>query len=162
MEKKISIKDLFEEKKYSEVVFLIDNRIPENQKNSAVLNLLGISRLLKGKPNKQDFLLAINDFKKALLKEKRTKNSLEAFKNFINVSVELYKFEKSTENHQIVNKFFKEILNIYDENKDYFSKDEFLLLSLIRVHTELNDLDKVREYLEELIKNKFYSWIFII
>ncbi len=156
MEKKISIKDLFEEKKYSEVVFLIDNRIPENQKNSAVLNLLGISRLLKGKPNKQDFLLAINDFKKALLKEKRTKNSLEAFKNFINVSVELYKFEKSTENHQIVNKFFKEILNIYDENKDYFSKDEFLLLSLIRVHTELNDLDKVREYLAELIKNKFY------
>jgi predicted O-linked N-acetylglucosamine transferase (SPINDLY family) len=156
MEKKVSIIKLFQEKKYSEVIFLIDKKVPENQKNSSVLNLLGVSRILKGKPNKEDFLLAIDNFKTATLKEHKTKNSLEAFKNFINVSVELYDFDKSTENHQRVLKFFKEILNIYDQNKDFFSKDEFFLLSLIRVHTRLNDLVKVRKYYEELIKNKFY------
>ena len=42
------------------------------------------------------------------------------------------------------------------QNKDFFSKDEFFLLSLIRVYTRLNDLAKVRENYEELIKNKFY------
>ena len=43
--------------------------------------------------------------------------------NFINISVELYDFDKSTENHKKVLKFFKEILNIYNQNKDFFSKD---------------------------------------
>ncbi|MBD1154510.1 hypothetical protein IDH00_01395 [Pelagibacterales bacterium SAG-MED21] len=49
MEKKVSIIKLFQEKKYSEVIFLIDKKVPENQKNSSVLNLLGVSRILKGK-----------------------------------------------------------------------------------------------------------------
>ena len=156
MEKKVSIIKLFQEKKYSEVIFLIEHKVPENQKNSSVLNLLGVSRILKGQPSNKDFLQAISDFRKAFLKEKRTINSREAFKNFINVSVELYNYDKSTENHEIVYQFFKEILKIFDQDKDFFSRDEFLLLSLIRVYTRLNDLNKVREYYGELIKNKFY------
>ncbi len=111
---------------------------------------------MKGNPNKEDFILAINDFKKATLKERRTKNSLEAFKNFINVSVELFNYDKSEENHKKVNEFFKDILKIFEQDKDFFSKNEFLLLSLVRVYTRLNDLEKVRKYYGELIKNKFY------
>ena len=157
MEKKINIQKLFQEKRYSEIILLLDYKIPENQKNSGLLNLLGVSRILKGKPSKEELLNAINDFKKAFLKEIRTQNSLEAFKNFINVSVDLYNYENSTKNHQKAYKFFKEILNIYDQDKDYFSKDEFLLLSLIRIYTRLINLDKVREIYGELIKNKFYK-----
>ena len=159
MEKKIDIQKLFQEKKYSEIILLLDYKIPENQKNCGLLNLLGVCRLLKvkGKINKEDYIRAINDFKKAFSKEKRTQNSLEAFKNFINVSVDLYNYENSTENHQKAYEFFKEILNIYDQDKDYFSKDEFLLLSLARIQTRLINLDKVREYLGKLVKNKFYK-----
>ena len=69
MEKKVNIIKLFQEKNYSEVIFLIDQKVPENKKNSTVLNLLGVSRILKGKPNKEDFLNAIRDFRKAFLKE---------------------------------------------------------------------------------------------
>jgi protein O-GlcNAc transferase len=154
--KTVDIVKLFKEKKYSKIISIFDNIIPENQKNSRALIYLGVSRILKGEHSNKNFLLAINDFKKATLKEKRTRNSLEALKNFIEVSVVLFKHDRSTENYQIVNKFFKEILSIYDQDKDFFSKDEFLLLSLIKVHTILNDLDKVREYYGELIKNKFY------
>lgn len=157
MEKKVDIIKLFKEKKYSEVIFLIENKVPENQKNSGVLNLLGISRILKGEHSIDNFLKAIGDFKKAFLKEKKTVNSLEAFKNFINISVELYNYDKSAENQQRAYKFFKEILIIFDQNKDLFLKDEFVMLSIIRVHTRLNNLDKVREYYGELIKNKFYK-----
>ena len=157
MEKKINIQKLFQEKRYSEIILLLDYKIPENQKNSGLLNLLGVSRILKGKPSKEELLNAINDFKKAFLKEIRTQNSLEAFKNFINVSVDLYNYENSTKNHQKAYKYFKEILNIYDQDKDYFSKDEFLLHSLVRMHTRLINLDKVREIYGELIKNKFYK-----
>jgi len=156
MQIKVDIAKLFKEKKYSEIIYLFDNKIPENQKNSQALNLLGVSRILKGEHSNKNFILAINDFKKATLKEKRTRNSLEAFKNFINITVELFNYDNSIENHQTVNNFFKEILIIYEQDKDFFSKDEFLLLSLVRVHNMLNDLDKVREYYGELIRNKFY------
>jgi protein O-GlcNAc transferase len=156
MQIKVDIAKLFKEKKYSEIIYLFDNKIPENQKNSQALNLLGVSRILKGEHSNKNFILAINDFKKATLKEKRTRNSLEAFKNFINTTVELFNYDNSIENHQTVNNFFKEILIIYEQDKDFFSKDEFLLLSLVRVHNMLNDLDKVREYYGELIRNKFY------
>ena len=61
MEKKVSIIKLFQEKKYSEVIFLIENKVPENQKNSSVLNLLGVSRILKGKLNKEDFLTRLEN-----------------------------------------------------------------------------------------------------
>ena len=153
---KVDIAKLYREKKYSEIISIFDNKIPENQKNSLALVYLGLSRILKGDHSNKNFILAINDFKKATLKEKRTRNSLEAFKNFINVSVELFNYDRSIENHQIVYKFFKEILSIYDQDKDFFSKDEFLMLSLVKVQTILSDLDKVREYCEDLIKNKFY------
>jgi protein O-GlcNAc transferase len=156
MQIKVDIAKLFKEKKYSEIIYLFDNKIPENQKNSQALNLLGVSRILKGEHSNKNFILAINDFKKATLIEKRTRNSLEAFKNFINITVELFNYDNSIENHQTVNNFFKEILIIYEQDKDFFSKDEFLLLSLVRVHNMLNDLDKVREYYGELIRNKFY------
>jgi len=156
MQIKVDIAKLFKEKKYSEIISLFDNKIPENQKNSQALNLLGVSRILKGEHSNKNFILAINDFKKATLKEKRTRNSLEAFKNFINITVELFNYDNSIENHRTVNNFFKEILIIYEQDKDFFSKDEFFLLSLIRVHNMLNDLDKVREYYGELIRNKFY------
>ena len=156
MQMKVDIAKLYREKKYSEIISIFDNKIPENQRNSLALIYLGLSRILKGDHSNENFILAINDFKKATLKEKRTRNSLEAFKNFINVSVELFNYDRSIENHQIVYKFFKEILSIYDQDKDFFSKDEFLMLSLVKVQTILSDLDKVREYCEELIKNKFY------
>ena len=156
MQIKVDIAKLFREKKYSEIISIIDNKIPENQRNSLALNYLGLSRILKGEHSNKNFLLAINDFKKATLKEKGTRNSLDAFKNFINVSVKFFNYDRSTENHQIVHKFFKEILSIYDQDKEFFSKDEFLMLSLVNVHTILSDLDKVREFCEELIKNKFY------
>ncbi|MDA8711786.1 hypothetical protein N9M05_01010 [Candidatus Pelagibacter bacterium] len=156
MEKKVNIIKLFEEKKYSEVIFLIENKVPENKKNSLALNLLGISKILKGKPNKEDFHSAIRDFKKAILKENRTQHSLEAFKNYINTSVELYNHENSDENHQEVQKLFKEIISIYDHDKDFYSKDQSFLVSIARVFTRLNNLEKVRKIYKELIENKFY------
>ena len=71
MEKKINIQKLFQEKRYSEIILLLDYKIPENQKNCGLLNLLGVCRLLKvkGKINKEDYISAINDFKKAFSKE---------------------------------------------------------------------------------------------
>ncbi|MDA7468349.1 hypothetical protein N8923_03125 [Candidatus Pelagibacter ubique] len=45
----LNIKKLFFEKKYSDVIILIENNFSDKEKSSEVLNLLGVSKLQKKK-----------------------------------------------------------------------------------------------------------------
>ncbi len=158
MEKTIDIKKLFNEKRYSEIILIVDHKIPEKQKNSALINLVGVCRLLKVKKvNKTDLAQAIEDFRKAYRKEKRTINSLEAFRNFINTSVDLYDFENTDENHQKTSKNFEEALSHFKKDQDYFSDDPQMLLSIVRIYTRLVNLNKVRFYLNHLVEKEYFT-----
>ena len=157
MEKKINLQKLFIEKKYEDIISIIENNIPEKQRNAAIINLLGVCKLSKKKVNKEDLVSATNDFQKSYLKEKETKESLQGFKNFINASLRLFDFENSEKNHQNSIFYFENALNFFEQNKNYLGKEESILVLLTRVHKRLNNLDKVRFYLGELINNKFHS-----
>ena len=157
MEKKINLQKLFIEKKYEDIISIIEKNIPEKQRNTAIINLLGVCRLSKKKVNKEDIVSAINDFQKSYLKEKEIKESLQGFKNFINASLRLFDFENSEKNHQNSILYFENALNFFEQNKNYLGKEESILVLLTRVHKRLNNLDKVRFYLGELINNKFHS-----
>ena len=157
MEKKINLQKLFIEKKYEDIISIIENNIPEKQRNAAIINLLGVCRLSKKKVNKEDLVSATNDFQKSYLKEKEIKESLQGFKNFINASIRLFDFENSEKNHQNSIFYFENALNFFEQNKNYLGKEESILVLLTRVHKRLNNLDKVRFYLGELINNKFHS-----
>jgi len=157
VEKKINLQKLFIEKKYEDIISIIENNIPEKQRNAAIINLLGVCRLSKKKINKEDIVSAINDFQKSYLKEKEIKESLQGFKNFINASLRLFDFENSEKNHQNSILYFENALNFFEQNKNYLGKEESILVLLTRVHKRLNNLDKVRFYLGELINNKFHS-----
>jgi len=157
VEKKINLQTLFIEKKYEDIISIIENDIPEKQKNAAIINLLGVCRLSKKKVNKEDLVSATNDFQKSYLKGKEIEESLQGFKNFINASLRLFDFENSEKNHQNSIFYFENALNFFEQNKNYLGKEESILVLLTRVHKRLNNLDKVRFYLEELINNKFHS-----
>ncbi len=158
MEKTVDIKKLFNEKRYSEIILIVDHKIPEKQKNSALMNLVGVCRLLKSsKVNKTDLVEAIEDFRKAYRKEKKTSNSLEAFRNFINTSVNLYDFENTDDNHQKTLKNFEEALSHFKKDQNYFSDDPQMLLSIIRIYTRLVDLKKVRFYLNYLVEKEYFT-----
>ena len=145
---------MFFEKRYSEIIFIIDHQILDKQKNSAVMNLLGLCRILKANKTKEDLKLAIEDFKKAYLKEKNTNNSLEAFRNFVNASVNLYDLEKTSENRKIAVEYFKEALSFLDDNEVYYSKNEMVILQIIRIYKRLVNIKKVKFFLEKLINQK--------
>jgi len=104
VEKIIDIKKLFIEKKYKDLIDILDTKTPNNQKNSSLLNLLGSCRLLAGKNNKESLSLAIKDFRRAYLMENNTNNSRLAFVNFINTSISLFNYENSISNKK---KFIK-------------------------------------------------------
>jgi predicted O-linked N-acetylglucosamine transferase (SPINDLY family) len=160
VEKVINLKILFEKKKYSELIFIIENKIPNNQKNSGILNILGACRLLKEKANKKNLSLALNDFREAYLKEDKTNHSKEAFVNFINISIKLFEYENSSENHNKSLKNFKEATQFFKKNKDYFSKDKSIILAITRVYKRLVNLKEVNICLELLLKyNNFTPFI---
>ncbi len=75
----LRIQKLFDEKKYSELIFLIESEI-EN-KSSAILNILAASRLLRYE-TKETFELAISEFREAYLKEKNTPTWFSCVKKF--------------------------------------------------------------------------------
>ena len=122
--------------------------------NSGILNLLGACRLLKGKSNKEDLSLALEDFRKAYLAENRTNHSKEAFVNFINVSVDLFEYENSKKNHELSLNNFKEAVVFFEKNEDFFLNDVRTVLAVVRIYKRLVDLERVNFCLKTLIKNK--------
>ena len=91
-ERASDLKKLFDQKKYSEIIEIIDNEIKEEDINSGLINLSGVCKILRDK-SRMSLNEAINDFRKAYLREKNTKNSFEALKNLINVSMDLFDFD---------------------------------------------------------------------
>ena len=88
----IEIQELLKEKKYSEIIFQINSKTKEEDRNSGLFVLLGISRMSLNKKDKEQVKLAVRDFKKGYLKEKTSENSLNALVNFVIASAILIDF----------------------------------------------------------------------
>ena len=150
MEKTVDIKKLFTEKKYKDLIEIVDGKVPDNQKNSSLLNVLGACRLLVGKNNKESLSLAIKDFRRAYLMENNTNNSRQAFINFINTSISLNNYENSF-------RYFNEAVDYFEKNKDELQKHHNIVLAIIRVYKKLVDTKKIKYYFFYLIQNNFIN-----
>lgn len=150
MEKTVDIKKLFTEKKYKDLIEIVDSKVPDNQKNSSLLNVLGACRLLVGKNNKESLSLAIKDFRRAYLMENNTNNSRQAFINFINTSISLNNYENSF-------RYFTEAVDHFEKNKDELQKHHNIVLAIIRVYKKLIDTKKIKYYFFYLIQNNFIN-----
>ena len=139
------LKKLFDEKKYLEIVNIIDNEIEKEKLNSGLINLSGVCKLLINK-SKNNLVKSIDDFRKSYLKEKNTPNALEALKNFINTSIDLFDLCFS-ENQEFPKEIFEEILNYLEDNKALFEKNEPFAQAIIRVFKRRLDTDNVIKYL---------------
>ena len=78
---KADLKKLFYEKKYSLIIDIIENKITDKDKNSGLLNLLGVCKFLSSR-SKEILQSSRNDFRKAYLLEKNTQDALHALKKF--------------------------------------------------------------------------------
>ena len=159
----LKLNRLFVEKKYSELIFLIENDIKD--RSARLLNILAVSRLIRQK-NKETFILAISEFKQGYLKEKKTEIGLECLKNFINAIVDFYDFQGRFDESNFFEDYFNESVNMFKEAEIIFGYDKKLVSTIIRVFNRTNDLDKSLLYYELLFKNNdlttntLASWIF--
>jgi hypothetical protein len=142
----LEYKKLFEQKKYSELIFLIQASKKEEELSAGELNLLGVTRLLVEK-NEKTIKMSLKNFEKAYLKDKNSKIGLDALKNFINLTVDLYKFPETEID---TNK----TLNYFKEARNFWGYDKNLMLAIKRLYWRLNEVSKVQSILFEMIKIK--------
>tara|TARA_Y100000996_G_scaffold404470_1_gene378594 strand:+ start:1014 stop:2672 length:1659 start_codon:yes stop_codon:yes gene_type:complete len=142
----IKYKKLFEEKKYSELIFLIETSKNEKDLSAGELNLLGVTKLSVDR-KKETIISSLKNFEAAFLKEKNTPIGLDAVKNFINLTVDLYKFPETEID-------VEKTLNYFEESKNYWGYDKNLMLAIKRLYWRLNDVKKVQSVLSEMLENQ--------
>ena len=143
------LKKLYNEKKYDQIISIIE-KIDDNNLNSGLINLLGVCKSLSNNSLKI-LKSAINDFRKAYLREKKSENALYALKNFINVSIDVFDIEYRAEKTDIDNNI-KEIFLYFNENKDYFEKNDELVRALVRALIRNIDISESINYLKIIVE----------
>ena len=112
----LKLKKLYEEKKYKEIINII-SELDDINLNSGLLNLLGVCKMQYNN-SAETLKSAIQDFRKAYSSEKKTENSLNALKNFINASIDLFDIEFKSNEINLTDNILKEIFLYFDDNKD--------------------------------------------
>lgn len=156
MNKKIDFQKLFEEKKYTKILSIIQN-IDKKNLNSGLINLSGVCKILSDK-SEVTLKSAIIDFRTAYLKDKKkTEHSFNALKNFINASIDLFDIEFKSNEINLTGNILKEIFLYYNDNRDYFEKNDELTRALVRALVRNVDMEKVIYYLNQIAEKETSS-----
>ena len=83
------IKKLFQEKKYSEIIFEIESSTSEKNRSAYLHNLLGVCRASQKGRTDRDVQYALNDFEKAFYKDNLGQISLDALCSHIKLCAEM-------------------------------------------------------------------------
>ena len=126
------LKSLYQEKKFSELIYKINANFDENAP-AGILNLLGAAKLLVAISD-EEILSARQTFKDAFLKDKSLS---EALYNYINLSTDVDDMD--------------EALLLGEEYEKNFGYEKKVFHSLARLHRNLGNLRKSYEYYETLI-----------
>jgi len=126
------LKTLYQEKKFTELIYKINANFGENAPAS-ILNLLGAAKLLVAISD-EEILSARQTFKDAFLKDKSLS---EALYNYINLSTDVDDMD--------------EALLLGEEYEKNFGYEKKVFHSLARLHRNLGNLKKSYEYYETLI-----------
>tara|TARA_B100001057_G_scaffold427010_1_gene451510 strand:+ start:2653 stop:4359 length:1707 start_codon:yes stop_codon:yes gene_type:complete len=148
-----NIGQLFKEKNYTEVILKIEQNIEVNDRTPDLLNLCGVSRLLKRNNNKMDIISALNDFELYYIKSKKKFQKIEAVCNFITTCV-----VNSQKFVEIIPEFIK-AKKLFEECISEVGYDEKLYIRGADLYKYTLDHSKNRNLLNELINNKTKSKI---
>ncbi|WP_440921119.1 O-linked N-acetylglucosamine transferase, SPINDLY family protein [Candidatus Pelagibacter sp.] len=152
---KLEIKaaELFKKKEYSKVIFEITSETEEKERSAFLCNLLGMSRIVNNKKNKDALILAIKDFKFGYLKEKNTIHAIDSLANFITTSVFLIDLEQ---NHEFD---FTEIFNFYKSSDKFCTNHRPINLAMAMVYRRLNHAKKLIFHFKRVIESKKFNAI---
>ena len=163
MKIKNEIKNLFLQKKFLDIIFLIETKF--EKKPSEILNILAISRLSHER-NKKTYKQALTEFEEAYSRDKNSQDGLNALINYINATADLddYMGHHDTSNFSKI--FLEQSVKFFKEAEQKFGYNSKLISSGIRIFKRLNQLDIILIYYKKLYDQNdlnlqtLTSWIF--
>ena len=149
--KKANIGELFNQRKYDEIINIIENNVDKKSRNAQLLNLLGACKLFKGTVSKNNLIDAIKIFEEAYLKESLNIHTVGAFNNFINSNVNLYDMDSSESSRSFCKEKFYQAISFYKKNYKFFDTNKTILLAFTRIYKRFADIDKIISNLEKIM-----------
>jgi len=160
---KKEIKNLFHQKRFSEIIFLIESKFEE--KTPEILNILAISRLSQQR-SREIYKQSLSEFEEAYLKDKNSQDGLNALMNYLNAAADLDDYLGHQDTSNFSKFFLDQSVKFFKEAENKFGYNPKLILLGIRIFKRLNQLDTILIYYKKLFdKNDlnlltFTSWIF--
>ena len=114
------LKKLFQEKRYTDVVFEIESSTTEKNRSSFLHNLLGVCRASQKGKTDRDVQYALNDFETAFYKDNLRQISLDALCSHITLCAEMGRKENDLINNFLISeKMYLEAEKKYSKNVKY-------------------------------------------
>ena len=147
LERKINdLKTLFNNKQYGNVIFEIESNFDDKEIDSQVLLILGLSRMKSRSRNFNDILLALQNFKKGYILDKKSKIGLECLRYYLyGVS------EKVEQENNLSSVEYEEIKEFFFEATSVFNYDEKLYYAMSLLNFKSTNVDFRLNVLKELI-----------
>lgn len=142
------IKNLIQEKKFSEIIIEIEKFTTEKDRSSSLHNLLGVCRASKKDKNYNDIQSALNSFEKAFYKDNFGEISLESLCNHIRLCAEMARKESNLVNNFIISE------KMYIQAEESFSNNQKYLFHGIDLYKYLLKHKERILVLEKILKLK--------
>ena len=138
------LKKLFHEKRYSEIVMDIETSTTENNRSSALHNMLGVCRAFQKGKSERDVKLALNDFKAAFYKDNFGQISLEALCNHVKLCGEMGRKESDLVNNFLTTeKMYLEAETKFCNNDRYLARGVELYKYLLKHEEKISCIEKI-------------------
>tara|TARA_B100000886_G_scaffold304490_1_gene235757 strand:- start:2292 stop:3992 length:1701 start_codon:yes stop_codon:yes gene_type:complete len=148
------LKKLFQEKRYTEIIFDIESSTTEKNRSSALHNLLGVCRASQKGKTDRDVKYALNDFETAFYEDNLSEISLESLCNHIKLCAEMGRKDSELLNNMLTSQ------KMYLDAEKKFSEDDKYLTHGIDLYKYLIKHNKKIYILEKIIKSKGLNKLF--
>ena len=144
---KNKIKTLYTQQKFQELIDFSKKFIPEDQRPSPILNIIGLSYFLKKNSTEEEINLSLSFFEQAFLKDKKSIHGFNALKNLINFAIKVSTVSKNFSNFLIKGRKF------YEEAESNFGDDEEFLELGLNLYLYLLDTKKQKELIMKILNS---------
>ena len=143
---------LFNNKQYKQLIYKVESSFEKNEINSQVLLILGLARMKSKNGNLADISLAIQNFKKGYIIDKKSKIGLECLTYYLYGVYEKIKQENFLSSDEYI-----EIKNFFLEAKSSFSYNEKLYHGMSLINIKTTDVVFRQNILKELIDKSSFK-----
>ena len=148
---KEKIKNLFNQKKYKELIYIAEQNFTKNQRSPGLINLIGVAKFYKEDVTREDIQESLLCFEEAFLKGKGTIHAYNGLLNLIKLGI------KASILFSDFSNFLQKATKYYEESEANYERDQSFLANGIELFTFLLDHEKIKKIIKKILNSDIDS-----